>query len=74
MLHLICNIIKNVNSYKREILRQVHPYREEPFIYDFIIVSLIKNLVHKNNPLSNLMVKNNYFGRRELLAPKVLLI
>ena len=35
MLHLICTIIKNVNSYRRETLWQVH---------DFIIVSLIKSL------------------------------
>ena len=32
---------------------------KESYIYDFIIVSLIKNLVCKNNPLSNLLVKIN---------------
>ena len=29
---------------------------EEPYIYDFLIASLIKNLVYKNSPLSNLLV------------------
>ena len=38
---------------------------------DFIIK---KKTVHTNTPLSNLLVKINYFGHRELLAPKVLLI
>ena len=47
---------------------------EEPYIYDFIIVSRIKYPVHKNNPLSNLSVKISHFGHRELLVPKVLLI
>ena len=47
---------------------------EEPYIYNFIIASLTKTPVHKNNPLSNLLVKINYYGHRELLAPKVLLI
>ena len=47
---------------------------EEPYIYDFLIVSIVKNPVHKNNPMSNLLVKINYFGRRELLVPNVLLI
>ena len=45
---------------------------EEPYIYDFIIEASLKK-VHKNNPLSNLLVKINYFGLRKLLAPKVLL-
>ena len=40
MLHLICNIIKNFNSYRRETLWQVHA-GEEPYIYDFMIVRLI---------------------------------
>ena len=71
--------IKNFNSY----MVQEKPYMygksintgEEPYIYDFITVSLIKkNPVHKNNPLSSLLVKINYFGHRELLVPKVLLI
>ena len=75
MLLLMCNIIKNVNSYRRETLWQVNSYRKEPYIYDFIIFSLIKkNRAHKNNPLSNLLVKINYFGHREPLASKVLLI
>ena len=47
---------------------------EEPYIYDFIIASLIKKQVHKNNPLSNVLVKIYYFGHIYLLAPKVLLI
>ena len=42
---------------------------EEPYIYDFIIVSLIKT-VYKNNPLSKLLVKINYFGLRDLLAQR----
>ena len=29
------------------------------------------NLVDKNNPLSNLLVKINHFGHRELLASNV---
>ena len=47
---------------------------EEPYIYDITIVSLIKNPVHKKHSLSNLLVKINYFGHREFLAPNVLLI
>ena len=46
---------------------------EEPYIYAFIIVSLMINPVHKNYSLSNLLVKINFFGQRELLAQKVLL-
>ena len=46
---------------------------EEPYIYGFIIVSLINNLVHKNKPLSNLLVIMNHFGHRVLLASKELL-
>ena len=45
---------------------------EEPNIYDFIIVSLYKNLVYKNNPLSNL--QTNYFVHRGLFAAKLLII
>ena len=45
---------------------------EEPYIYDFIIVSFIKILVYRNNPLSNLLVKINYFVHGELLATKLL--
>ena len=45
---------------------------EEPYMYDFIIVSLIKNPFYKNN-LSKLLFEINYFGHRELLTPKVLL-
>ena len=39
-----------------------------------MIVSRIINLVHKNYPLSNLLVKINHFGIRELLASNILLI
>ena len=49
--------------------RSVHT-GEEPYIYEFIII----NLVNKNKPLSNLLVKINHFGLRELLVSKVLLI
>ena len=41
MLHLICNNIKNFNSYRRETLWQSVYTGEEPYIYDFIIVRLI---------------------------------
>ena len=47
---------------------------EELYIYDFIIVSFIEKTVYKNNPLSNLLVKINYFVHKELLAAKLLLI
>ena len=47
---------------------------EEPYIYDFIIVSLINKIVHKNSPLSSLLFKINHFGHRDFLAPNVLLI
>ena len=47
---------------------------EEPYTYNFIIVSFIKIPVPKNYPLSNLLVKINYFVHRELLAPKLLQI
>ena len=74
MLQLICNTIKNL------IHREGKPYdksvhaREEFYTYDFIIVSSLINLIYKNNPLSNLLVKIYHFGHRELLASKVLLI
>ena len=46
---------------------------EEPYTYDFIIVSFIKkNLVQKSNPLSNILVKINYFVQRELLVAELL--
>ena len=42
MLHLIYNIIKYFNLYRRESLWQVSSYRRlEPYIYGLIIVSLI---------------------------------
>ena len=45
------------------------------FIQEKNIISMILiNLVHKNNPLSKLLVKINHFGHRELLASKLLLI
>ena len=43
--------------------KSVHT-RDEPYIYDFIIVRLINILLHKNNTLSNLLVKINHFGHR----------
>ena len=48
--------------------------QEKNIISGFIIVRPLINLVHKNNPLSNLLVKINHFGHRELLASKVLII
>ena len=47
---------------------------EESYIYDFIIVSLINNMIHKNNTLSNLLVKINHLSHRESLTSKILLI
>ena len=41
MLQLICNIIKNFNSYRREKYDKSVHAGEELYIYDFIIVSLI---------------------------------
>ena len=38
MLHLICNIIKNFNSYRREPYDKSVHTGEEPYLYDFIIV------------------------------------
>ena len=35
-------MIKNFNSYRTETLWQVNHTEEEPYIYDFIIVSLIE--------------------------------
>ena len=46
MLHLICNIIKNFNSYRRE-TKSVHT-GEEPYIYDFIIVKVSKGAKIRN--------------------------
>ena len=49
--------------------------REEPFTYDFIIVSFIKKiLVQKSRPLSNILVKINYFVQKELLVADLLQI
>ena len=74
MLNLICNIIKNlIHTEEKPYYKSFHT-GEEPYIYDFIIVGSLINLVHKNNPLSNLLVKIDHFGHRELLAPKILLI
>ena len=42
VLRLICNIFKNVNSYRRKTLQQTIHTGEEPYIYDIIIVRLIK--------------------------------
>ena len=44
---------------------------EEPYIYDTIIVSLIKSPVHKTYPLSNPLVKISFFVH---LATTLLLI
>ena len=47
---------------------------EEPYIYDFIIVSVINKPGSQKTPLLNLLVKINHFGHSELLALKVLLM
>ena len=74
MLHLICNIIKNFNSYRRETLWQVSSYRRRTlYLWFYNCKPHLINLVHKNNALLNLLVKINHFGHRELLASKVLL-
>ena len=36
MLHLICKIIKNVNSYREKPYGELIHAGEEPYIYDFI--------------------------------------
>ena len=41
MLHLICDIIKNFNSYRRETYDKSVHTGEGLYIYDFIIVRLI---------------------------------
>ena len=41
MLHLICNIIKNINSYREKPYDKSVHTGEEPYIYGFINVSLI---------------------------------
>ena len=38
-----------------------------------LLQASLRNLINKNNPLSNLLVKINHFGHRELSASKVLL-
>ena len=75
MLHVISEIIKNlIHTEEKPYDKSVHT-GETPYIYDFIIVSLInKPGSQENSPLLNLLVKINHFGQRELLAPKVLLI
>ena len=41
MLHVICNIIKNlIHTEEKPYAKSVHT-GEEPYIYDFIIVKLI---------------------------------
>ena len=74
MLHLICNINKNlIHTEEKPYDKSVHT-GEEPYIYDFMIVSLINKPRSQNQTMSNLLVKINYFGRSELFASKVLLI
>ena len=70
MLNLTCYII---HTEEKPYGKSIHT-GEEPYIYGFIIVCFIKKTVYKNNPLSNLLVKINYFVHRELLATKLLLI
>ena len=41
MLLLICKIIKNFNSYRRKPYDKSVHTGEEPYVYGFIIVSLI---------------------------------
>ena len=41
MLHLICNIFKNFNSYRRETYDKSVHTGEEPYIYDLTIVRLV---------------------------------
>ena len=68
MLHVISDIIKNlIHTEEKPYDKSVHT-EEEPYIYDFIIVSLINKPGSKNSPLSNLLVKINHFGQRELLV------
>ena len=47
---------------------------DEPYIYGFIIVSFVKNQVHKNNPLSTYWVKSTFFVHRELMMAQLLQI
>ena len=51
------------------------------FIQEKNLISMILSLkaslkipFHKNNPLSNILLKINYFGRRELLSRKKVLL
>ena len=46
----------------------------EPYIYDFIIVRLINNLLHKNNPLSNLFITVGFKGIANLMLNSSLFI
>ena len=57
MLHLICNFIKNFNSYRRETLWQVSSYRRRPYIYDFIIVRLINKPASQKYPCQIYLLK-----------------
>ena len=69
-LHSICNIIKNVNSYRRRTSYQVNWYRRwtsYPWYYNFFFV---KNPVHKTYPLSNSSFKNKLFLFTEALDQK----
>ena len=65
------------NILRRSIHTEEKPYGKsihigkEPYIYDIIIVSLIKSPAHKTHPLSNPLVKTSYFVH---LASKFLLI
>ena len=73
MLLLICNIIKNVNSYRREPFGKSIHTEEEPHIYDFRIVSFIKTKFTKVTPCHTYWLKL-LFCSQKLLVAKLLLI
>ena len=57
MLHLICNIIKNVSSYRRQIYDKSIHTGDEPHIYDFVIVMIIKTQFTKVTPCQTYWLK-----------------
>ena len=69
MLQVICNIIKNFNSTEEKFYDKLAHTGEEPYIYDFIIVSLINKPGSQEYPLSNILVKIKQLVKK-ILGPK----
>ena len=70
MLRLICNILRMlIHTGEEPHIMSTHTGKEL-YIHDIIVVSVIKNPVHKTYPLVNPLVKMNLFVHKNPLPQR----